>query len=82
MATLSSKFKTGLDNLGVDVSKVKKLKRGKSNPSNPNLSVLYFYGVDESNKEKVVRTWFYTSEENREKELKAIMEKHPNLTLD
>ncbi len=82
MPTISSKFKTGLDNLRVDISKVNKLKRGTANPNNPNFSVLYFYGIDDTNCERVVRTWFYTSETNREKEVRSISEKYPELIIE
>jgi hypothetical protein len=82
MPRIASKFKEGLDNLGIDLSRVNKVKRGVANPQNPYLSVLYFYGTDEANRERVVRTWFYNSEINREKEVRIIQEKFPELPID
>ncbi|TDB67085.1 hypothetical protein [Arundinibacter roseus] len=82
MPIITSKFKTGLDNLGIEESAVVKIKKGAANPANPRLWVLYFCGVDEGNSEKVVRTWYFESEKNREKDIQNILQKYPNIVVE
>lgn len=76
MPMLNSKYRTGLDNLSIDLSLVKKIQLGKPYPANPRLWIIYFWGEDENLKEKVVRTWFYSTELDREMEWKLIREKY------
>lgn len=79
MPSLTSKFGTGLENLSVDLDLCTRIELGKPNPNNPRLWVTYFLGPDPDKGEKIVRTWFYKSEQDRSTELKRIQEKFPKL---
>ena len=81
MPFLTSKFRVGFDNLTVGLEKVKKIQLGRPNPINPRVWVTYFWGDDETKQEKVIRTWFYQSEQARETELNRIKEKYPTLQI-
>lgn len=81
MPFLTSKFRVGFDNLNVELTRIKKIQLGRPNPINPRVWVTYFWGFDETKQEKVIRTWFYQSEQARETELNRIMEKHPTLQV-
>jgi hypothetical protein len=81
MPFLASKFRSGFDNLTVELSRVKKIQLSKPNPLNPRLWITYFWGDCENKKEKVIRTWFYQSEKERQTELDRIREKHPTLQV-
>jgi hypothetical protein len=81
MPLLTSKFRTGLDNLSIDVSQVKGIKLSLPNPDNPRLWVIYFIGFDIMGDEKVIRTWFYQSEQDRTKELNRIQVLLPHLMV-
>lgn len=82
MPFLTSKFRVGFDNLTVELARIKKIQLGDPNPVNPRVWVTYFLGNDETKQEKVIRTWFYQSEQARETELTRIREKHPTLQVD
>ena len=81
MSVLTSKFRVGFDNLTVELAKIKKIQLGRPNPINPRVWVTYFWGDDETKREKVIRTWFYQSEQARETELNRILEKYPTLQV-
>lgn len=81
MPFLTSKFRVGFDNLTVELEKVNKIQLGRPNPIKPRVWVTYFWGHDETNREKVIRTWFYQSEQARETELNRIREKYPTLQV-
>jgi len=81
MPLLTSKYRKGLDNLSVDMSRVTKVQFKTPCPNNPRLWVTYFWGMDENQKEKVVRTWFYNSQQEWETELARIQEKYPSISI-
>jgi hypothetical protein len=81
MPFLASKFRVGFDNLTVELSKIKKIQLSRANPTNPHLWITYFWGDDENNRERVIRTWYYKSEQERETELIRITEKYPALPV-
>lgn len=81
MPFLASKFRSGFDNLTVELSRIKKIQLSKPNPLNPRLWITYFWGDCENKQEKVIRTWFYQSEKERETDLNRIREKHPTLQV-
>jgi hypothetical protein len=81
MPLFTSKFRSGLDNLSVDLSQVAQVKLGAPNPHNPKLWVLYFIGLDDAHKEKVIRTWFYQSETNRNVDIERILKAVPQCLI-
>jgi hypothetical protein len=82
MPLLTSKYRSGLDNLSVDVSTVTRVQLKTPCQSSNSLWITYFWGMDATSKEKVIRTWFYKSESEWQAELKRIREKHPQLKID
>jgi|GEM_PF-1427637 hypothetical protein len=75
---LTSKFRTGFDNLSVPVDAVMRIEK---KTCNDRLSVLYFYGLNEKNSSQVIRTWFYQSASDLEKDLMLIQKKFPDLDV-
>lgn len=75
---LTSKFRTGFDNLSVPVAAITLIQK---NAYNERLAVLYFYGLNGDNTSKVIRTWFYQSVNDLEKEVTSILKKYPNLIV-
>lgn len=82
MPYITSQFRSGLDNLSVDSSQVNSVELSAPSPVNPRLWVTYFMKDEGGQGKKVVRTWFYTSEADRNKDLERIREKFPNIAVD
>lgn len=76
---LTSKFRTGFDNLSVPVSTVTRIQK---QTCNDHFSVLYFYGVSDKSDSQVIRTWFYKSESDLEKDIIQIQRKYPDLVVE
>lgn len=78
MTQLKSKFRSGLSNMTVEISEVAQFKLSPFFPQNPKLWVLYFYGHDGN----VVRSWYYDSEQKRQKDLDQVLERCPHLKVE
>ena len=81
MPLIVSKYRTGLDNGSIDALLVKKIKLVVHNPDKPKLWITYFLGLDENEQEKVVRTWFHQSEQERDTDVARIREKYPEIQI-
>ncbi len=78
MVYLRSKYRSGFDNLDIDGTTVKKIKLSPVTPAGDKLCMTYFLGTDD----KLLRTWRYDSDQNRQVDLEAVLKKYPNLTVE
>lgn len=81
MANLSSQFQMQNINPPVDEAKIKRVVPAPTDLANPQVSTLYFYGVDEQGWEKIVRVWFYPTRALRDQELDSIRLNNPHLPI-
>jgi hypothetical protein len=83
MELVSSKLRVNLD---VDyefvLEDVKRVKLSVDNPSKPGLWLMYFYGLDEKQTERIIRVWFYDSERKRSIELQTLQERYPQIKIE
>lgn len=82
MPFLTSGFRARFDNLTIELTRIKKSSWAGPYPINPRVWFTYFWGQDEAEQEKVIRTWFYQSEQARETELIRLREKYPTLLVE
>ena len=82
MVTITSMYNLRNVNPPIELSKVTRIERAPANPENPHISILYFYGKQIEGFDKIVRTWFYKSEYEREEELSRLRNRYPSLFID
>ncbi|GHB54982.1 hypothetical protein [Persicitalea jodogahamensis] len=81
MLTIKSMYNLRNVNPPIEFSKVTRIERAPDNHKNQNISILYFYGAQADGFDKIVRTWFYKSESDRETELRRLREQYSSLFL-
>lgn len=81
MESVSSIFRVKNLNPPIDGSAISRIVSVPTDPANPQLSSIYFYGADDQGREKIVRVWFYSSKVFREQELARIRQTHPHIPI-
>jgi hypothetical protein len=81
MKNIASVFRTSNLNPPVNENQVSRIERVPIDSANPHLSMLYFYGVDEQGRDKIVRIWFYSSGVFRDQDLASIRLGHPHIPV-
>lgn len=81
MQIISSKLRIGLDSRPIEPEKVKRIKLGVNDPLNPRLWILYFYGIECDQVERLIGMWFYNSEGKRSRELRQLGKKYPHIEI-
>ncbi len=81
MKFIQSAFKLKGINPPVERSKVVRIEEEPANPSHPELWILFFYGFNDDENEKIVRTWFYNSEQMQKIELQILQEMYPSIKI-
>ncbi|MPR36299.1 hypothetical protein [Salmonirosea aquatica] len=74
---IRSKYTDEFSNRPILRSKIVKIKLSPPSPRNRNLWILRFYGRDEHQNEKVLGSWFYTTDRKRKDDLYGIMKLIP-----
>jgi hypothetical protein len=82
MKLISNELRIGFDvDYDLNYEHVKGVKLSVDNPKEPRLWIIYFYGMDNHKKERIIRVWFYDSEWKRTTELQVLREKHPHIKV-
>jgi hypothetical protein len=81
MSLIRSKYTFDFDNRPLDPSIIHKIKLSPPSPKNKRLWILRFYGLDESRHDKVLRSWFYTTEWKRKDDLQSIVKKNSQIMV-
>ena len=81
MSRIKSKYNDEFDNRPMDSSNIVRIKKSPASTRNKNLWILRFYGLDENQNKKVLRSWFYTTERKRRDDLCGILKNYPKIEI-